>query len=349
VNTHYLSLIQEALRHFYPAFRGRNKLRKIANLVGANLHMAMGIPYRGSPVRLYLHTTNACNLHCIGCARTYRTTETQWLKLDALQEIANSFPLLLSVCLHGEGEPLLYPHIYEAVTLFASRGCWVSFNSNGTLLDEKNVAKLCHAGIAEVNVSLDGARDETIKKTRIGSDPGSIKAGIRRLVTEGKKRNKALLVGISMYININNAGEVEEFIRLGSELDVGYIRFQRITRSGQTSQLSLDRSDETRLFSMLQARGHQSNPRIYIDSFNEFQRERFPLVRSRCPMPWFTMSLGLDGKADPCCSANVGSLGDFHEKTVKGIIDSETRATFMRQLTSRHPPEVCVSCQWLQK
>src|SRR5437879_5570599 len=62
------------------------------------------------PRSLYLETTNRCDSKCQTCIRTFETLEPPAdLTLDRVRMIAEQFPALDRVVLHGIGEPLLNP------------------------------------------------------------------------------------------------------------------------------------------------------------------------------------------------------------------------------------------------
>src|SRR5256885_6018796 len=60
------------------------------------------------PRSLYLETTNRCDSKCQTCIRTFQSLEPPAdLTLRQVTAIAEQFPVLERVVLHGIGEPLL--------------------------------------------------------------------------------------------------------------------------------------------------------------------------------------------------------------------------------------------------
>src|SRR5207249_10959413 len=83
------------------------------------------------PRSLYLETTNRCDSKCQTCLRTFRSLEPPAdLTLEQVRAIAEQFPLLERVVLHGIGEPLLNPEIFAIVAYLKSRAVTVLFNSD---------------------------------------------------------------------------------------------------------------------------------------------------------------------------------------------------------------------------
>src|SRR3989441_12136548 len=68
------------------------------------------------PRSLYLETTNRCDSKCQTCIRTFQSLEPPAdLTLERVRMIAEQFPALDRVVLHGIGEPLLNPQIFDIV------------------------------------------------------------------------------------------------------------------------------------------------------------------------------------------------------------------------------------------
>jgi uncharacterized radical SAM superfamily Fe-S cluster-containing enzyme len=101
------------------------------------------------PVCLYLETTNRCNLLCTTCPRTYAELEPPAdLSWELFTKIVDQIPNLQRAVLHGIGEPMLVKNLPRMVKYLKDRGTYVLFNTNGTLLNEKNGRALIAAGLS---------------------------------------------------------------------------------------------------------------------------------------------------------------------------------------------------------
>jgi MoaA/NifB/PqqE/SkfB family radical SAM enzyme len=91
------------------------------------------------PVCLYLETTNRCNLLCTTCPRTYEELEPPAdMSWELFTSIVDQIPDLERAVLHGVGEPMLVKSLPRMVRYLKERGTYVLFNTNGTVLNEKN-------------------------------------------------------------------------------------------------------------------------------------------------------------------------------------------------------------------
>ena len=91
------------------------------------------------PVCVYLETTNRCNLLCTTCPRTYEELEPPAdMSWELFTSIVKQLPRLQRAVLHGVGEPMLVKKLPDMVRYLKQRGVYVLFNTNGTLLNERN-------------------------------------------------------------------------------------------------------------------------------------------------------------------------------------------------------------------
>ncbi|MGL3108824.1 radical SAM protein [Bradyrhizobium sp. BR 1432] len=107
------------------------------------------------PVCLYLEVTNRCNLLCTTCPRTYEQLEPPAdMSWDLFVSIVDQVPGLARAVLHGVGEPMLVADLPRMVGYLKDRGVYVVFNTNGTVLSERNGRALIDACLDELRVSL---------------------------------------------------------------------------------------------------------------------------------------------------------------------------------------------------
>src|SRR5262245_27742806 len=119
------------------------------------------------PVCLYLETTNRCNLLCTTCPRTYEELEPPAdMSWDLFTSIVDQIPDLQRAVLHGVGEPMLVKNLPKMVRYLKDRGTYVLFNTNGTVLNERNGRALIEAGLDELRVSLDAANAKSFRAIR---------------------------------------------------------------------------------------------------------------------------------------------------------------------------------------
>jgi heme d1 biosynthesis radical SAM protein NirJ len=158
-----------------------------------------------------------CNLTCKHCysISTDRdfpgelSTAEVFAVMDDLQ--AFHVPVLI---LSG-GEPLLRPDIYDIAARAKGMGFYVGLSSNGTLIDESNIARIAALGCDYVGISLDGIKDthdrfrrmvgayeRSLHALRLCRDAG-IKVGVRFTLTQDNQHDLPALLALIERENID--------------------------------------------------------------------------------------------------------------------------------------------------
>ena len=88
---------------------------------------------------------------------------------ELFTSIVDQIPDLERAVLHGVGEPMLVKNLPEMVRYLKDRGIYVLFNTNGTVLNERNGRALIAAGLDELRVSLDASNAKSFLAIR-GTD-----------------------------------------------------------------------------------------------------------------------------------------------------------------------------------
>src|SRR5712675_1030991 len=164
------------------------------------------------PVCVYLETTNRCNLLCTTCPRTYE-----------------QLPDIERAVLHGVGEPMLVKNLPRMVRYLKDRGSYVLFNTNGTVLNDRNGRALIEAGLDELRVSLDAANAKSYRAIRGKDYFGRILKNVRAFrdlqEREGKDRPRVSvwLTGLKETI-----AELPEFVQVAATVGVKEVYLQRL-------------------------------------------------------------------------------------------------------------------------
>jgi len=182
------------------------------------------------PVCVYLETTNRCNLLCTTCPRTYAELEPPAdMSWELFTSIVDQIPDLQRAVLHGVGEPMLVKNLPRMVRHLKERGSYVLFNTNGTVLNERNGRALIEAGLDELRVSLDAANARSFRAIRGKDYFGRILRNVRAFRNlqerEGKDRPRvsAWLTGLKETI-----AELPAFVQVAADIGVKEVYLQRL-------------------------------------------------------------------------------------------------------------------------
>jgi radical SAM protein with 4Fe4S-binding SPASM domain len=320
-----------------------------------------------APVCLYLETTNRCNLLCTTCPRTYEELEPPAdMSWELFRSIVDQIPNLSRAVLHGVGEPMLVKNLPRMVRYLKERGTYVLFNTNGTVLNEKNGRALIDAGLDELRVSFDAANAESYRAIRGKNYFNRILKNVRAFrdlqEREGKlkPRVSAWLTGLRETVE-----QLPEFVRVAAGTGVTEVYLQRLVFFGDNAigkarpdqalyeQLSGDEAAyieraaavAAELGVTFSASGAVAEPGMSL------KRHDSGTPWSMCRRPWTVMYITANGRALPCCIAPFAqrgyenyTLGDATQQTLREIWTGATYGEFRKALKSNTPPQACANC-----
>jgi MoaA/NifB/PqqE/SkfB family radical SAM enzyme len=319
------------------------------------------------PVCIYLETTNRCNLLCTTCPRTYEELEPPAdMSWKLFTTIVDQIPNLQRAVLHGIGEPMLVRNLPKMVRYLKDRGTYVLFNTNGTVLNDRNGRALIDAGLDELRVSLDAATAKSFAAVR-GKDYfkrilRNVRAFRELQVRESADRPRvsAWLTGLKETI-----AELPAFVKVAAEIGVKEVYLQRLVFFEEDS-IGLARPDQALYEKMnrdeaalldeaaelaksygmtFSASGAASEPGMSLKRGNDASHW------SLCRRPWTVMYFTANGRALPCCIAPFSqrgyenyTLGDATQQTLHEIWSGAGYQSFREALLSDRPPHACASC-----
>jgi MoaA/NifB/PqqE/SkfB family radical SAM enzyme len=229
--------------------------------------------------------------------------------------------------LHGVGEPMLVKKLPDMVRYLKERGTYVLFNTNGTVLNERNGRALIDAGLDELRISLDAANAQSYEAirgknyfNRILKNVRAFRAMQDRLDCE-RPRVSAWLTGLKETI-----AELPDFVRVAAEAGVKEVYLQRLVffendaighaRPDQalyerTTREEAQYLDEATTIAhslglTFSASGAVSEPGLSL------KRPQDGSPWSMCRRPWTVMYFTANGRALPCCIAPFSQRGYEH-------------------------------------
>ncbi len=231
------------------------------------------------PVCLYLETTNRCNLLCTTCPRTFEELEPPAdMSWQLFCSIVDQIPNLARAVLHGVGEPMLVKNLPRMVRYLKDRGTYVLFNTNGTVLNEKNGRALIEAELDELRVSFDAANAESYKTIRGKNYFNRILKNVRAFrdlqEREGhdKPRMSAWLTGLRETVE-----QLPEFVRVAAEAGVREVYLQRLVFFEENA-IGMARADQALYEQLSREEAKSPRPR---DRHRRCSRHHLQRVRRR--------------------------------------------------------------------
>jgi MoaA/NifB/PqqE/SkfB family radical SAM enzyme len=319
------------------------------------------------PVCLYLEVTNRCNLLCTTCPRTYEELEPPAdMSWDLFTSIADQVTDLGRAVLHGVGEPMLVPNLPRMVRYLKDRGVYVLFNTNGTVLGERNGRALIDAGLDELRVSLDASSRESFKAIRGRDYFGRIIRNVRAF-RELQEREGHTKPQVSVWLTglRDTVEELPAFVKVAAEIGVKEVYLQRLVffaenaiGKAQPDQALFERLTEGEAVYLKQAEDLARSLGIAFSASGAATEPGLSLKGSGdgspwslCRRPWSLMYFTANGRALPCCIAPFSqhgyhnyTLGHAGGQTLQEIWNGPAYREFRAALLSDQPPKACANC-----
>src|SRR5262249_15430043 len=186
------------------------------------------------PRSLYLETTNRCDSKCQTCIRTFETLEPPAdLTLERVRAVVEQFPVLDRVVLHGIGEPLLNPEIFDIVAFLKIRVAAVLFNSDAIGLTRARALRLIDSGLDQYRVAMDAATAPTFRTIRGVDCFERVTTNVARLVALQREIGRVTpRVSIWFTASRANVEELPAFVQLAADLAVPEVYVQRLVFNG---------------------------------------------------------------------------------------------------------------------
>ena len=319
------------------------------------------------PRTLYLETTNRCDSKCQTCIRTFQTLEPpRDLTLAEVQRLLEQVPSVERVVLHGIGEPLLNPQIFDIVAYIKTRGVAVLFNSDAISLTPRRAERLIACGLDEYRVSMDAATRETYARIRGVDQFARVVRNVASLLTL-QHQHGSPTPHVSLWFTTlqANLSELPDFVRLAAQLGVSEVNAQRLVFYGQglavpeqslhrrleahQQQLLSEAENLAQHYGIVFKASGATTPLVSLNGTTDAQRPW-----SGCQRPWTLSYVTANGNVLPCCISPWTTksyrhlvLGNAFTEDFAHIWNGQRYQQFRQDFESAEAPDPCRGCGWL--
>jgi MoaA/NifB/PqqE/SkfB family radical SAM enzyme len=312
------------------------------------------------PERVYFEVTNYCNFDCSFCPSGRLTRPRQHMDIDLFKKGINDIVqdrITDRIGFHVLGEPLMYPHIYEAISYAHAHGLHTELSTNGSLLMPERIDALAAAGLDMLGISAQ-MLDEKSHAARGANLPfdryyDRILAAVRR-IHESAPQMEVMLC----YMNTSTRRlfDIDDDMHVSWQEDRGRLRLLFFVLDlyrglGQTvcrEEVALAIKKLDMLHPKLLRLDEQTV--VYVqpmmDWGNAFtERKIYPAHFGYCGYGLSNVGILSNGQVTICCGDYDGhtSLGNLGERALGEMLASEAAETVRDGL--RHNSLVHPYCQ----
>jgi len=182
------------------------------------------------PIHIDVGLSKGCNIRCEYCfgvlqGNFYKKGADKFFPREALLRYVREAPEagVRSLGLIGEGEPLLNPHVYEAIVEAKRAGVDVSMGTNGILFDTGQAGQEALEHLSWIRFNISAASDVAYLRVHRSKEFSTAVEKIRFCVQTKKRKKLGVTVGLQMVLTPTNVDQVVPLAKLGKELGVDYL------------------------------------------------------------------------------------------------------------------------------
>ena len=296
------------------------------------------------PHELFLDPCTMCNLRCPFCVTGNHSSKLtrQILELDDFERIFERLPLkhLEVISLFNWGEPLLNPHIATFIRRFHAAGKVVGLHTNfsAKLYSDAFLEELVKSGLEGLQVSADGATQESYAKYRVGGDLERVLQNMRRLAQAKERLGQTNpIVHYKLMLHRYNEHEVDAARLLAADVGAEFRVVEHFWFPPSAAEEWQPESMKLKHGQTIPVRAEQGpgNP-----------------IHTACHQMWDTLVVSADGNVYPCCvvSDPEHAVGNILTESFADIWNNDKMRYLRRYVVDEDAPpppfpNMCTTCE----
>ena len=305
------------------------------------------------PIKLDIENASRCNFRCTMCAVSSwdKGKRAEDMPFEEFKALIDSQYGLVEIKLQGLGEPTMQGEDYFRMIRYArSQKIWVRTTTNASLLHLKdNYKKLIDSDPNEVQISVDGADEQTFTSIRRGA---VFKQVIKncKLINDysrevGVRRTKMWVV-----VQKKNAHQLDKLIDLAA--DIGFTNmvfsfdmhgFGEEVLTDQNRREMVEREFDEKKVQGLIDRGRSRGLDVWFWTVSDKYKTNKP--ENLCPWPFERSFVSSDLRVVPCCMISNPQVIDLGDGTdFSEVWHSPTMEHFRKDHITGNIPDVCKLC-----
>lgn len=283
--------------------------------------------------KIYIETTNICNLSCNFCPKTSR--ELGFMDTDAFEEIINKVKGYTNhIYLHLMGEPFLNKNLGSFLQIAKEANINVNITSNGTLISNVKDILINSNAVRQINISL-----HSFEANQNNINFYDYLNNILQFIEEANEKTE-IICSLRLW-NIDT-----EELKANNNLNLEILKLIE-------DKLKINFSIKGAL---LDKRGIKLKERVYLNMAEKFSwpDSNISLISEEVFCHGLRDQIGilLDGTVVPCCLDSEGKipLGNIFKEELEDIINSKRAINIYDGFSQRKAvEELCKRCGYAKR
>lgn len=291
---------------------------------------------RVAPLHIDVGLSKGCNIKCEYCfgaiqRNVYRKGFQEYFPHEPLLRYMRDAGEIgvRSMAFIGEAEPLLNPHVYEAIVVGKNAGVDISLGTNGILFDTGKDGEAALEHLIWVRFNISAASDAAYRKIHGSKEFDTAVEKIRFCVNTKNKKQLKVTIGLQMVLTPSNADQAIPLAKLGKELGVDYLVIKQCSDTVDNSLGIFSRLGEYDSFTNILKEAESISTKNYnvIVKWRKIASKGERNYDQCLGVPFLLYSSG-DGKIYPCGAffdfkEEEYRMGDLVKQSFKEIIESD--------------------------
>lgn len=271
-----------------------------------------------------IDASTMCQLKCPICSTSksrHHDDIVGWgyLRFKNFKKFLDENPGIKTIELSNWGEIFLNPEINDIITYAYQKGVKL-LAGNGVNLNrvkEEVLESLVKCKLRLINVSIDGATNETYKKYRIGGNLDTVITNIKRINIYKKKYNSFYPI-LSWQFVVMGHNQHELLLAKNMAKELNMIFFPKLNWKPEYSPIN-------------DAESVKKVTGMSVVTRDEYQEKYNKIYLLPCVQFWVSPQVNWDGKLLGCCQNLWGDFGNVFEQGFEACMTSE-RFVFAKKM-----------------
>ncbi len=304
------------------------------------------------PIKADIENVSRCNLSCSHClVSTFPNNKrAEDLTFEDFKDFIDEQIGLVEIKMQGLGEPFLQKDFTKMVEYATAKDIWIRTTTNGTVLHKNdNYKKIIDANVGEIQVSIDGATQETQGLIRPKSDLETIKNNCKLLNdycdTKGIDYTRMWTV-----FQDKNLDESKALLYMAKEIGFKRVTFSIELREWENNDELNENIKESRIDKEIHQEWIEEHlaiaKNIGIELTFWHATERFT-NENICMWPFERFLLSSEKQVVPCCiiaDPSIASFGEYKQGQFKELWFGKVLRDFRKAHIQGNIPDICKAC-----
>lgn len=320
---------------------------KALNNIARQVYMANRIgELQSFPEEIILTPTMRCNFNCLTCGQDH--ADPVEYPLSFLQELEEILPFAKFVNISG-GEPLLYKHIDELISMITRKETRFWLVTNGSLLNEAWREKLVASALQVLKFSIDGGTPQAYAAVR---PRGNFFKILEKIAQFMKRRLAEKRFDIMTQFNFvalrDNIDSLPKLAAIAADLGIDQINvIYCVCNTPYLAERSLyfhqERSDEK--IGLAQEIGNKYGVTIAAPKLfsGKTVSQNSWLDANVCDYPFKFLAVDLNGSTSICCGTQI-RRGNIFENGFAATWNDPLWVKIRQTVNTDNETDVCRNC-----